>query len=409
MRGSIRKRGKRSWRIVIDIGRDHKGKRTQKTFTVRGTKSAAETELTRVLAELDSGGFVEPSKLTVQAYLENWLCRVAPSVRSNTLLRYQGICSNHLVPTLGQIKLQKLRPLDIQGAYATWAKSGNRRAKNESGLSKRTILHHHTVLKTALKQAVSWKLIPYNPADAVRPPKPDNREIEFLNKSETAVLIKAVEGTAVYSIVMLALTTGMRLGEVLALRWCDTHLKEGEGFLSVSRSLAKSTDGWGFKEPKSRSGRRRITLPQLTLKALSEHRQWQDNQWRALHDLPVISGDAVVPLPGREFAYPADGLVFSAEAGEVLSPNAVSKAFAKLVGQLNIKQVTFHGLRHTHITHLLMGNVPINVVAERAGHAKVSHTLDLYGHVLPHMQEGAAMLIDQELAKALREHERNEN
>ena len=138
------------------------------------------------------------------------------------------------------------------------------------------------------------------------------------------------------------------LGEVLALRWCDTHLREGEGFLSVTRSLAKSTDGWGFKEPKSRSGRRRITLPQLTLKALSDHRQWQDNEWRELHDLPVISGDAVVPLPGREFAYPADGLVFSAEAGEVLSPNAVSKAFAKLVGQLNIKQVTDENISRLH-------------------------------------------------------------
>ena len=148
----------------------------------------------------------------------------------------------------------------------------------------------------------------------------------------------------------------------------------------------------GFKVPKSRSGRRRITLPQLTLKALSDHRQWREKQWRKLHDLPVINGDAVV----REFAHPADGLVFSTEGGEVLSPNAVRKALAKLVGQLNIKQVTFHGLRHTHITHLLMDNVPINVVSERAGHAKVPPTLDLYGHVLPHMQEGAALLIDQE-------------
>jgi integrase len=112
-------------------------------------------------------------------------------------------------------------------------------------------------------------------------------------------------------------------------------------------------------------------------------------------------------LPGKEFAYPDGGMVFSTVDGHVLSPNSVSKAFTKLVGKLNIKQVTFHGLRHTHITHLLMDGLPIKVVAERVGHAKLSHTLDLCGHVLPDMQEGAAALVDSELSKALREHERN--
>jgi integrase len=126
-----------------------------------------------------------------------------------------------------------------------------------------------------------------------------------------------------------------------------------------------------------------------------------------LHDLSPVGGGDIVALPGKEFAYPGDGLVFSALDGQALSPNAVSKSFTSLVRKLGVTPITFHGLRHTHITHLLMDGVPIKVVSERAGHSKVSHTLDLYGHVLPDMQESAAALVDREFAKAFLEHERN--
>ncbi len=405
MRGSSQKRGKGSWRLVFDLERDHTGKRRQKVVSFKGNKRDAEAELSRILAEIKNGGFVDPDSVTVAEYLERWMEYTSHSVSGKTLERYEGICRGHLIPALGEIKLQRLQPLQIQETYSLWLKSGNRRRKDGGGLSKRTVKHHHTVFKTALRQAVIWKLISSNPAEYVKPPRPDDREIKFLDKRETAVLLKATEGCSIYPIVTLAATTGMRLGEVLGLRWCDVDLNGGG--LRVNQTVEKTKQGLRFKEPKSKSGRRSITLPQFTVKVLSKHRRQQDEQWRELHGLPIVSGEGVVALPGSEFAYPDDGLVFSMYDGRVLSPNAVSKSFTCFVRDLGIDQITFHGLRHGHITHLLMDGVPVKVVSERVGHAKVSHTLDLYGHVLPDMQESAAALVDRELSRAFEEHEQN--
>ena len=148
MRGSIQKRDKGTWRLVFDIERDHTGRRRQKVVTFKGSKRAAEAELSHSLAEIENGGFVEPSTLTVGAYLERWLeSRVRGNTGAKTFERYAEICRNHLIPALGGLKLSKLQPIHVQAYYAAAQKDGRRDGKG--GLSARTVLHFHRILRSA--------------------------------------------------------------------------------------------------------------------------------------------------------------------------------------------------------------------------------------------------------------------
>jgi integrase len=222
MRGSIQKRGKQSWRLVFDLERDQTGKRRQKTVTFQGAKRDAEAELSRILSEIKNGGFVNPGNITVSDYLVRWLEHAATKTSTKTHERYEEIVNLGIIPYIGAMKLAKLRPIHVQNLYAEALKSG--RANNRGGLSARTVLHHHRILSQALKQAVKWQLLPNNPLDAVDPPKAERKEMLALDEDQTAILIEKTRDTALYIPVFLAVTTGMRRGEILALRWSDIDL-----------------------------------------------------------------------------------------------------------------------------------------------------------------------------------------
>ncbi len=225
MRGSIQRRGKGSWRLVFDLERDHRGKRRQRVVTFRGNKRDAERELSRLISAYENSGFVEPHRLTVAEYLDRWLEDSALRTSAKTHERYAEICRKHLFPALGGLTLTKLSPMHIQAYYAEALRDGRRDGKG--GLSPRTVLHHHRILRQALQQAVRWRLLSVNPADAVTPPKAARREIPVLDENQIATLIEHVEGKPIHIAVMLALTTGMRRGEILGLRWSDIDLDHG--------------------------------------------------------------------------------------------------------------------------------------------------------------------------------------
>ncbi len=381
MRGSIQKRGKRSWRLVFDLERGHTGKRKQKAVTFRGTKRDAETELSRILAEIKNGGFVDPGNITVNEYLDQWLEHVSTKTAAKTHERYEEIVRLGLAPHLGTIKLSKLRPIDIQGLYADALKSG--RLHRTGGLSARSVLHYHRILSQALKQAVKWQLLPRNPADAVEPPRPEQKEMVALDENQTAILIEKVKGTALYIPVFLAVTTGMRRGEVLGLRWCDVDLDRGT--LSVTQTLEKTREGGlHFKQPKTRKSRRTISLPSITVDALRKHRAEQMELYLSLG-----------------IGWDDGGLVCTKGPGEPVNPNTLTSGFASRVRDMDIPRVRFHDLRHTHATQLLKEGVHPKVAQERLGHATIAVTLDLYSHVMPGMQEDAAARVDRALKTAL--------
>ncbi len=383
-RGMIRRRGRSSWEIRVDAGRDPlTGKRRLRYKTVRGGKRDAQKELTRLLHELDDGVDIEPNRMTVAEYLEHWLDAAAkPAVSRKTFERYAEIVRTQLIPALGHIKLAKLKPLHIQEAHSRALENGRRDGRG--GLSAQTVKHHHRILSQALRQAVRWQLLARNPAEAVDPPSPARREMLVLDEAELAKLLRAAEGTRLYVPILVAATTGLRRGELLALHWRDVDLDRGT--LAVTQSLEQTRDGLRFKGPKTARGRRTVTLPGITVDALRAHKV------RQLEERLMMGA-----------GYCDRGLVFARHDGNPLSPRAFSKEFSRLVESVDdIPRVTLHGLRHTHITHLLRANINPKVAAERAGHASVAITLDIYSHAVPGLQEDAAARVDEALRTALK-------
>ncbi len=380
MRGHIRQRGKDSWVIVYDIGRDATGARRQKWQRVPGTRKDAERELAKILHEMNTGAYVEPSKMTVGEYLDRWLEDYArPNVAAKTFERYHQIVRQHLSPALGHHPLSKLQPLHIQACYSKASASG--RVDGRGGLSPQSVLHHHRVLRQALSRAVKWRLLVVNPADAAEPPSPQRKEMQALDDAETAKLLRAAQGTWLHVPVALAVTTGLRRGEVLGLRWDDLNLDAGT--LAVRQSLQQTKDGLAFKQPKNGKSRV-VALPGLTIEILRQHRARQATEKLALGGV-----------------YDDQRLVCAAPTGKPYPPDNISGAFARLVGRAGVKKIRFHDLRHTHATQLLGQGVHPKVVSERLGHATVAITLDIYSHVLPGMQEDAAAKVDQALRAAI--------
>lgn len=381
MTGHIRRRGKRSWQIFLELPRTSEGKRRQKTVTVRGTKRQAEAELARLTNEIATGAFVEPTKMTVSAFLDRWLSDYAAiKVSAKTFERYREIVRCHLAVALGQLRLMDVRPLHIQEYYASALRAG--RLDGKGGLSAQTVLHHHRVLREALQQAIRWQLLARNPADAVEPPRPQRRESAVLSDDQTARLIASADGSRLWIVIVLAATLGLRRGELLALRWQDIDFDNS--VVRVRRSLEQIRGGLRFKEPKSARGRRAVALPGFALEALRRHRLNQRKE-RLLFGASYRDQDLVCARPH----------------GTPMDPGEVTAGFAALVRTVEIPRIRLHDLRHGHATQLLRQGIHPKVVSERLGHSTTAITLDLYSHVAPDMQDEAARSIDRALRDAI--------
>lgn len=379
MRGHILKRYKNSYTIVLTLGLDPStGKRKQQWVSVKGTKKEAEKKLADLLHQLDTGTFMKPGKTTVAEYLERWLQDYAwPSLAPRTAEGYESIVRQHLIPALGSLPLTQLKPEQLQRYYSEKLAGG--RCDGRGALSQTTISHHHTCLHRALKMALKWGLISRNPADAVTPPRPQRSEMQTMTEDEVQTFLEVAKSTPYYAMFYLALFTGMRRSELLALRWCDVDLVMGE--VSVTRSLHHLHDGRiVFRAPKTTKGRRMIALPPSATLILKEHKEEQGLQCAML-------GTSLKD----------DGLVFSQPGGGPLLPDTVSHAWVKTVKRAGLKHFRFHDGRHTHASLLLKRNVHPKVVQERLGHATISTTLDLYSHVAPGLQQAAAERFDEVL------------
>ena len=386
MSGSIIRRGKKSWRVKFDAGRNPDGTRATRYLTVKGTRDDAKKALTDALHSVQHGTFVDPSKLTVGEFLEKWLTDYAASSMSGkTFERVAEIVRRHLVPALGAIKLRDLKPLDIQGHYGKALASG--RLDGKGALSANSVRAQHVQLKAALDRAIKWRLLAINPAAAVDPPKVHRGEIKVLDDVELAKLLREAQSSPNFTAYLLAATTGMRRGEVCGLRWCDVDFGSNTGAkLTVNQSLEETRKGLAFKAPKTKSSRRTISLPTFTVEALRKHRTKQAEDRLALG-------------LGRDDT----ALVFSLPTGEPIQPLSLTVEFGRIVKLTKVRRITLHGLRHSHATSLLRAGVNPKVVSERLGHASVATTLSLYAAVLPDMQTEAATRVDAILRRTLGE------
>ncbi len=356
MRGHIRPRGPGSRELKSDLGSDSlTGRRITKYKAVRGSKRDAEQELRRSLTTVDQDTHADAGKLAVGECLAWWLDdEVRHSVSRKTLERYREIVEKRLVPVLGALPLGKLQPVHVQNYYAQALKSGRRDGKG--GLSRQTGIHRDRVLHVAVKRARALR--PTNPAEDVERPRVERREIEVLEPDEFTALLKAAAATRPLTPIFLALATGLRRGELLALRWLDINLDRAS--LTVAQSLEQTKDGLRFKAPKTKRSRRTIALPPSAVEILQPHKVNQLKERMA-----------------RGHGRNESGLVFTRHGGERVNPRNFSKKFTRIERPAGVRPITFHGLRHTHVTNLLRQGVHPKIACERAGHASIAITLDV--------------------------------
>jgi integrase len=379
MSGHVRQRGnKGQWYAVIDVfDASRRKRRWHKLDNCKG-KREAEKACERLIVQQDDGTYVDPSKMTVAAFLERWLGHMQSQVSPRSHERYAELCRKNLAPLLGVLSLTKLRPEHISQAYAKALASGRR--DGSGGLSARTVTHMHRVLREALQQALRWQMLARNPADAVKPPKVERKQMSVLDTDATAKLIEAARGTDLAVPILLGVLCGLRRGEIVALRWRNIDLDRGQ--LSVTASTEQTDAGCREKEPKSGRGRT-VALAPLVVEELRGYRVRQAEGLLALG----------VRLTDQHH-------IVARVDGQALQPRSLTHAFVRFVRQHGL-QIRLHDLRHTHATHMLASGVHPKIAQERLGHSSVGITLDLYSHVLPGIQAQAMAKVDDALQSAL--------
>ena len=383
MKGHVRERGKGNWYAVIDTRDPATGKRRRKWHSLQAKgKREAQIECARLISALRGGTYFEPAKITVAAHMERWLEHVRSQVSPKTFERYCGVVRGNILPALGAVTLTSLQPAQISETYAKALREGRKDGKN-GGLSHASVLYMHRVLKAALAVAVSeWRLLPWNPADPIKAPKIKRKSMRALDAAETAALLESARPYRLFIPVLLAVTCGLRRGEICALRWRNVELS-GTTQLAVVGSTEQTKAG--IREKETKSGRARtVALTALTIDELRRHK--------------VRQAEELLRLGLRQ----SDDMYVVAQAdGQPLKPNSLTHEFVRFIAGTDLPRIRFHDLRHSHATHLLASGVHPKIAQERLGHATVAITLDLYSHVLPGMQAEAASRVDQALRQAL--------
>ena len=374
--GSVRERpeGSGRWELRYPLGKDAAGKRKigQRTIQAK-SENAARRELRRIMAEVDQGQHVDYSKETVAQFIERWLADWAESrVRLRTFERYTELLRLHVSRHIGAMLLQKLTASDLDALYTMLAKTGR---DDGLGLAPRTIVHVHRALSLALRQAVLWKNLQANPASSVRPPRVPHAEVEILAPAELALVMEKLKDNPVYPIMVVALGTGARRGEILALRWCDLDLEGGQ--VRIHRAVEQTKRQVIIDEPKTKNSRRTVSMPAFVVAELKSHRRRQQERRLALG----------LGKPHE------DALVFGHITGEVLRPDTLTKQWAKAMKGLGLK-FKLHALRHTCASALIASGLDVLSVSRRLGHANATMTLQTYSHLFRDNDDRAVRALD---------------
>jgi integrase len=339
------------------------------------TKDEVATQLRKATTAREAGTLPAANRATVAGYLATWLAGAQPSLRPMTFQSYESIIRTQLAPRLGRIRLTQLRPQHVQQMHTEML---------AAGLSPKYARNVHGVLHRALDRAVQWRQLAVNPADGVDLPQREPREMSALSPDQARAVLEAAADDPLAALWMLMLTTGLRQGELLALRWRDVDLNAGRltvtansvRVTSRARGLLGLTSPEPFRgEPKTTRSRRVVEMPALAVEALRRHRE---------HTSVVNMG----------------GLIFTRPDGRTIAVQTVYNRWHRLLERAGVPIVRPHDARHTTATLLLGQGVHPKLVSEMLGHATVAITLDLYSHATPAMHREAASVMDTLLRKA---------
>ena len=366
MNGSIRRRGKQTWELTLDVGRDTQGRRRRKFVNVKGTKADAERKLRELATAVDKGIPVNTERVTVAEWMQRWLDEyVVPNTRQRTVERYRSVVTRHVAPRIGHIQLLKLSPNDVRALEAGLL---------AQGMAPKGVQLVHGIVSGFLKFAVRMEVLWRNVAQAVTPPKAEPLDVAIPDLGGVRRILKLAkqERDPSYPCLHLIAYTGVRRGEALGLHWDYVDLVAGT--ISIVQTLGRSTDkGLIFQPPKTSAGRRLIELDSRTVEVLRAHR-----------------GEQLLHKADSESAYNDNGLVFADPLGAPTNPMAVTRAFQRLARRVGITKIRIHDLRHFHASVMLQQKESLALVSQRLGHAHATTTVQLYGHVLTGWQKQAA-------------------
>lgn len=340
------------------------GRRLSATFK---TKADAQKWIHDQAVKLDRGYDFQRGKIPLREYLPQWLETSQAQLRPKTALHYSQVIRKHILPYLGGIALKDLHLAQVEWFYGELL---------QRKVGPRTVRICHNILHKALEKAQRYSLINYNPAHGAALPQYKHAEMQVLDDTQVSQLLLAASTSPYQAYIHLAVTTGMRQGELFGLKWSD--IQWGRGVIHVQRQVQTVPGkGWEFEESKTRAGRRTIKLGEGTLQVLREHRE-------RLGEIRQKSG-----VGWQEY-----DLVFPSKVGTPGNPSNMRLEFNRMLTLAGLPKIRFHDLRHTAASLLLNHRVPVIVVSKMLGHSKPSITLDIYGHLYHEMQEEAAEIMD---------------
>ncbi|MEV2908464.1 site-specific integrase [Paenibacillus larvae] len=392
---SIEKRGANSWRLVVEVGYDSKGKRVKRTKTVRVEDQALlrttkklreylETELHKFKIEVEAGEYIAPQKMTLDQFIQNeWVPKYASKTENLSPLTYKIYMHHvkkHIIPTFGHKNLGDIKPIHIVTFINDNSKEGT--------LSAATIQYTHRVFKNILCRATEWQVIKTNPIIGVKKPKVERPDIDFYDENEAREVISALnkEPRKWRLFILGSMVGGFRRGELLALEWGDIDFSSMT--LSINKSISLTVDGHAVeKEPKSKSSKRVVDMPEWYMQELKVHElEWKKEK--------LSVGDKWL---GGDRQY-----VFHAGYGKPFYHNTPTTWWDKFIRRHNLKRVRFHDLRHSSATLLIEAGAPMKAIQQRLGHSKHQTTADVYAHVTKKVSRETAEKFDKFAPQNLR-------
>ena len=371
--GTLRLRKDGRWEGRIVVGYNEKSLPITKCVTAK-TKTECSAKLEALKEQYGRSSDKIKPDMPFGDWIDFWYqtyCR--HTLRITTRTDYENRIYNHIIPEIGKIPLNRLSQSDLQQFYAKEKTDGRKlHAKTYGkGLSDRTIRGIHANCRTALQRAVQERLIRTNPAVGCKLPPKKAREMQVLTQNEIIRFLHQAKEEGCYELFLLELGTGMRRGEILALKWRDLNLKTGE--LHISRQVLKVNGKVLISTPKTKSSNRMILLPPEMTELLAELKTRTDSEW-------------IFPSP--------------LDLTQPRHPSAVYHRFQKILERANCKRVRFHDLRHTFATMALENGMDIKTLSAMIGHVSAETTLNIYSHITDTMQQQAAARIDREIAGA---------
>ncbi|GAB6926046.1 tyrosine-type recombinase/integrase [Paenibacillus sp. JCM 10914] len=377
---SARKRGKESYLLTVELGYDSLGKRIKRTKTVKAkNKKEADLELAKFIVEVESGEFISPEKMSFEAFVEEWKTKYANKhLELKSIENYVTHLNNRIIPHFKDVQISKIKTMHI----IRFLDSVNTRLDGKDGsVSSATTVYIYRVLRSVFLRAVEWNVIKDNPMKGVKKPKEKPvKDIQVYDEEDVRKLFKALEQEPFIfkMLITLAVSTGMRRGELIALEW--KHINLEEGTLQVVQSISIEDGGKPvIKEPKTKNSIRTISLPTSTIEMMKQYRRFylQDKLKRM-----------------DRWTEKEHEFVFPNSSGGPLYFNRPTKWWIEFLDYNGLKKIRFHDLRHTSATLLINKGVHAKIISERLGHADITTTMNVYGHALQEADKIAAEKLD---------------